>query len=215
MLAIVYGSQLRDSTETLIEGVERVAGYDHAKSTRESSQGPRHPLTTAASAEYLRYLYEDVLGWYKIADSKNQVLLTIDGVILSILTGTLLSKRSDLAPILQALGPETWALLLISCGSLLISVASAALCLVSRLHDARIDYFLQQFGVDPENPKTFNFHVLHWFGYLARLGAVIPEDTVRCLRSGDLEFWRDALASHAVQLSQNVLAVLVAYRLVR
>ena len=46
--------------------------------------------------EYTRRVYESVLGWYKSADSKAQVILAIDGAFVAFLTGTIFVKPDDL-----------------------------------------------------------------------------------------------------------------------
>jgi hypothetical protein len=37
--------------------------------------------------DYLRHLYADLLGWYRSADTKGQILLTVNGVLVTVLAG--------------------------------------------------------------------------------------------------------------------------------
>ena len=63
------------------------------------------------SLEYARRLYDRVLAWYESAERKAQLILTLDGLFLSFLTSSLLSKPADLRPVVERFGAETWVFL--------------------------------------------------------------------------------------------------------
>jgi hypothetical protein len=82
--------------------------------------------------EYARRLYANVLDWYKLADTKAQLLLTIDGAFITIIAGAIFGNPEATSDRARQFGPETWVLLAVSALALLASVACAALCLWSR-----------------------------------------------------------------------------------
>ncbi len=63
------------------------------------------------SLDYSRRLYGNIHDWYKNADTKARILLTLAGVFLSFLTSTAFTKKNDLDSILELFGLETWILL--------------------------------------------------------------------------------------------------------
>ncbi len=90
--------------------------------------------TPTEGLDYARRLYVLILDWYKSADQKAQVLLTLDGVFLAFITGSVFVKQDDLVGMLERFTTYTWLFLAAMCLSLLASVASALACLWSRMH---------------------------------------------------------------------------------
>jgi len=84
--------------------------------------------------EYTRNLYRLVLDWYKNADSKAQILLTIDGAFVAFLTGSIFSNPDNMRDIICTFEPETWILLMLMCLCLVGSIISALNCLKSRTY---------------------------------------------------------------------------------
>ena len=82
--------------------------------------------------EYARRLYENVLRWYETAERKAQVVLTVDGVFLGLLTASFTSNVADLRGVVTAFSAATWVFLTIALVLLLTSLLSAVRCLWSR-----------------------------------------------------------------------------------
>ena len=92
------------------------------ESTTEPSSGGDAEEARKRAVEnltYLRALYADVLRWYGVADSKAQVILTLNGVIIAFSSSSLLSGKE-----------ATWA------GWARVFPWAAALCLASALYFA-------------------------------------------------------------------------------
>jgi hypothetical protein len=82
--------------------------------------------------EYARRLYENVLQWYESAERKAQIVLTVDGVFLGLLTASFTSNVNDQRGVVDAFGALTWIALSIALTMLLLSLLSAVWCLRSR-----------------------------------------------------------------------------------
>jgi hypothetical protein len=91
-----------------------------------------------ASTEYLRRLHDDVLSWYRTADTKAQLILTLDGIFITIVSANILVKPDELQARKESFGPVTWSLLGLAAAAMVCSVASAVVCLHSRLKDADV-----------------------------------------------------------------------------
>ena len=63
------------------------------------------------SLDYSRFLYEDVKEWYKNADMKAQILLTLMGAFVTFLTSSIFVKADDLAAITKCITPLIWGIL--------------------------------------------------------------------------------------------------------
>src|SRR4051812_9109866 len=101
---------------------------------QETGGGGTQPgAGTEAGLEYARRLYDRIIAWYESAERKAQLILTLDGVFLSFLTASVLTKPGDLHLIVDRFGAETWALFGLMCVALFLSIASAVGCLVSRI----------------------------------------------------------------------------------
>src|SRR4051794_21903634 len=86
-----------------------------------------------AARDFARRLYDRVIAWEEAADRKAQLILTLDGVYLSWLVGSILAKPSDLRPITARFGLETWVLAALVALALVASIGCALRCLVSWL----------------------------------------------------------------------------------
>lgn len=139
----------------------------------------------AENLAFLRAVHDDALAWYRSAESKGQILLTVDGVIITVLAGTAFGD-----PRTADLGPATRVLLGSTAVALLGSLLAAVMCLRSRLDDRR----------GPHGPAAAGSW---WFGSLARID---PDRAGELLRSADLRFESQALAAQLPVLSRNVLA---------
>jgi hypothetical protein len=161
---------------------------------------PVAPATDDA-VEYARRVYASTLDWYKIADTKAQLLLTINGIFVTILSGALLGKVADVRALGDVSGPETWVFFLVAVVGLAGAITCAARCLWSRLGRIARDDFAH-LDVDPDDPATYRPEVLWFFGRLARLPA---EPAAEMLRHADRGFEIKALTYDVMFLARNVL----------
>src|SRR5688572_10570160 len=90
----------------------------------QKNRGDGMAQDDAGSVEYARRLYDDVLGWYRSAESKAQIVLGIDGAFLAFLTGAIFTKPDELNAKIQAFSPWTCTLLGLMTVCLLTSVAA-------------------------------------------------------------------------------------------
>jgi hypothetical protein len=60
-----------------------------------ATQSPQD--SSEEALEYARRLYLNILEWYKIADSKGQLLLTLNGAFVTVMTGFVLGKPAGIA----------------------------------------------------------------------------------------------------------------------
>lgn len=82
---------------------------------------------------YSRLVFERVIDWYKNADSKAQIILTVDGVFLTFLTTSIFKNPDELSKITQRFTAYTWIFLMLMCVCLIGSIISALMCLWSRI----------------------------------------------------------------------------------
>jgi hypothetical protein len=120
--------------------------------------------------EYAHELYADVLAWYHSAESKAQVILTLDGIFLAAITGLTLTKRVDFEAVLDTFTLDTWLLLAVTTAALLASIVSAVICLGSRTYTSwGLRRFYRDLGVDPTDESTYVPEVLWFFQHIEGL----------------------------------------------
>ena len=94
---------------------------------------PDEPVDPAAvPRDYTRRLYANVLEWYRSAEAKAQIILSLDGVFVAFLTGTLFASPEALRSLAGAFTPASWVLLAAMCASLIGSIGCAVAALWSR-----------------------------------------------------------------------------------
>jgi hypothetical protein len=154
------------------------------------------------SLEHARLLFSNVLEWYKSADSKAQILLTVDGVFLSFLTGSLFLKRSDLRGVIEVFGTETWVFLGVMVMTLIGSIGAALACLSSRIG---IPQNLQNHIADVRSKEgtVIRPEIMWFFGMVAQLND--PRRFQERMRAMTVEDEINALASEIFLVSKNVL----------
>jgi hypothetical protein len=157
----------------------------------QSKEHPRDPATG-----YVRRVYASTRDWYAVAETKAQLLLTINGIFITILFGTLFGRAGGARVPHGDAGPETWTLLAVSVAAL----ACAAGCLWSLHGDS--DREFARLKVDPADPASYRPEVLWYFGHLARLQ---PAAAAEQLRTADEQFEAEALSHNVVDLSAKVL----------
>lgn len=85
------------------------------------------------SLEFARRLFERIIDWYKTADSKAQIILTLDGAFLTFLTTSVFKNPDELSKIIQRFNSATWVFLALMSVCLIGSIISALMCLWSRV----------------------------------------------------------------------------------
>jgi hypothetical protein len=85
------------------------------------------------SLEYSRHLYENIVDWYKAAELKAQVVLSLAGIFTSFLIASIFVKRSDAKEIVGAFAWHTWVTLGLMTFTLVGAIISAVMCLVTRV----------------------------------------------------------------------------------
>ena len=82
---------------------------------------------------YSNLLFANIVDWYRNADSKAQIILTLDGALIAFLTTSIFRKPGELSEITRSLTLRTWLLLTAMCVCLVGSIISALMCLWSRV----------------------------------------------------------------------------------
>ena len=155
-----------------------------------------HEGTTAVA--YARRLYDDVLGWYVNADTKAQVVLTIDGAFLAFITSAIFGKPDDLKDLVERFSPLTWSLLTSMTACLIGSIVSALNCLRSRIYtSAELAALIGQ----PEDGGSYPPERMWFFQFVGALNDVRFLSTLRHVDAG---FEIEAMAAQAQLLSRNV-----------
>ncbi len=161
------------------------------------------PEQESEALKYTKAVYAHVEHWYETADRKAQIVLALDGALLSFMTSQAFSKAEELRIIIDCGTAITATLLAIMATLLAASILSAIACLHPRLHSARgaTEEILQ---VEKEKSST-DEHVpprLGWFfGHLAQLN---QERVAHHLQAVDDAFATEALAHEAAKFSRNV-----------
>lgn len=152
--------------------------------------------------EYSRRLYANVLDWYKRAETKAQVVLTIDGAFLAFLTDSMFVSQSDVQKIYGHFTVAMWTLLALMVITLLGSILGVLVCVRSRtLSDKELDDFFRNLGVDPARPESYRAEVMWFFQMIARLS---PEGFVERMGRIGETFEIEALARQIQILSKNL-----------
>lgn len=151
--------------------------------------------------DYVRHLYDRMIDWYKVAETKAQLVLTANGALVAIILGLLSSKISDLRQLGDLFGPETWILISAVVLALAGAVGSATSCLLS-YHTRKIRHDFARLGVNSDDPDTYCPEVLWYFGHL---GSLRFEPTVDLLQAANRTSEIRALTYSAVSLAGAVL----------
>ncbi|MGB8021646.1 MAG: hypothetical protein WCF04_10495 [Candidatus Nanopelagicales bacterium] len=139
-----------------------------ADSTAGSGAGAaEEPGHEQENLAYLRTLYADVLRWYSVADSKAQVILTLNGVLIAFSSSNLLGgKEAAWSGWTLAL---PWAAALCLAGALYFAIdALHSNLLEAQLRSATPD--IDFWGSDPASRVN-----AWWFGHLATMSRTADE----------------------------------------
>ena len=155
---------------------------------------------------YTRRLYDNVLDWYKSADSKAQVILAIDGGFIAFVSSTVFVNPGDLKIILGAFSPITWSALAIMIISLVGSIGASIYCLWSRIYSEKeirkfIDDEVEKASVTSNESGGYPPSVSYFFQFIEHLDLEIFGSTIRKV---DSQFELKALTSQIHILSGNV-----------
>ncbi|WP_305784675.1 hypothetical protein [Symbioplanes lichenis] len=157
--------------------------------------------TAPANLEYMRRVYERAIDWYKIAEGKAQLILTVNGAFVTVVFGLLSGNVAGLRNSLGSIGVLTW--LFLTLGSLALggSILAAALSLLSR-HETHIRHDFAELAVDPRDETTYCPEALWYYGHLAKLHR---RGIQRMVRGVDEATELDVLAYHVQGLAATVL----------
>lgn len=162
------------------------------------------PVPDLASVlNYSNLVFAGVLDWYKNADAKAQIILSLDGALVAFLTSSIFKSPAELSAITHSLTRGTWFLLFAMCLCLVGSIVSALICLWSRVFlGIKKDSIL---GREREKiragAKAYSPNVMLFFKTISWL----DHDTFQeQLEATDTAFHIKALASQIYLLSKRV-----------
>ncbi|MET9785556.1 Pycsar system effector family protein [Streptomyces canus] len=141
------------------------------------------------------------MDWYKVAEAKAQLILTVNGVLVTLAFGTAAGHVDDGRDLGRVTGVETWCFFIAVVAALLGAVVCAAACMWSR-HGTNYKGTFARLDVNPEDPASYRPEVLWYFGDLAHLEM---EAAVTLIGRADRTFEITALSYNVVHLSGIVL----------
>ena len=154
--------------------------------------------------EYLRDLAADLRYWYSSAESKAQLVLTVNGVFVTFLTTAALAGRDQITRATAGFGPETWTALSGMSASLALAIFSAVACLASRgLSAARLRRRLQDLAVEPGIAATYPPEIAAFFHHLS---ALRPGQYADRIMTASPDFLTRALASDIIEFAPYIVA---------
>jgi hypothetical protein len=154
---------------------------------------------------YCRSVYASMLDWYKVADAKGQLLLTINGIFVTVLSGLVLLRPDELIARKIQIGLAGWIFAAGAATAAGFSIICAIICLHSRLSTAKLDKNLESFQyLDSEGRSQYRPVVTFWFGTLARFRD--KQEGLDLLLNSSGEFELSAIADEILLLAPNVLA---------
>jgi hypothetical protein len=119
--------------------------------------------------DYVCRLFNDVRDWYKNADLKAQILLTLDGVFLAFLMTMVTMKKDDLDKIVAQFNFYTWGFLALTAACLTLSIILAIRCLWARILPQNvIDRNLAQLERESKNRKIYLSKKMWYFQYISQ-----------------------------------------------
>jgi hypothetical protein len=145
---------------------------------------------------YVRRLYDYILDWYKNADTKAQAILTLDGALITFITGFVLLKPDDLNDTVADLGTINYIFLALMATSLIVSVSCALNSFRSRLNKWKVE--------DPQSNTTKQIPIekMWFFGDIAVANKTVFKEAIKKI---DYQFEITVLADQIHILSNNVL----------
>lgn len=152
--------------------------------------------------DFARSLYERTLEWYKNADSKAQIILTLNGAFVAFLTSNIFKGPDEIYKIINKFGALTWILLALMTLCLVGSIISALACLWSRVaFSTERDRIILSEIKDLKEKGEYSPHLMMFFKTIALLDA---EKFQNQLAKIDEDFEIKAIASQCYLLSKRV-----------
>jgi len=155
--------------------------------------------------DYARRVYDHNLDWYKNADTKAEIILTLDGVFLAFVTSSIFMNQADLLKILGNFTTLTWLFLWLMSLSLAGSIICSISCLWSRISLAnrrtKERYFAER-KIEVDKLETYVPEATFFFQKISWLD---PDLFRKLMLTVDKEFEISALAADTHTLSRNVL----------
>jgi hypothetical protein len=158
-----------------------------------------------AALAYSQLVFANVFDWYKSADAKAQIILTLDGALVAFLTTSVFKNPADLSEIAHKFTAWTWVLLISMCLCLAGSIMSALACLWSRvfLLAERDTVLVEEKKRIKEGPAKYSPNVMLFFKTICWLE---HDKFQEQLGTTDAAFHIKAFASQAYLLSKRVYA---------
>ena len=161
-------------------------------------------LDEQALREYLRDLGTDLRYWYQAAETKAQLVLTVNGLFVTFITAFALARRADVAQATAVFGVETWIFLAGMSLCLALAILSAVTCLASRgVGRRKLQRLLRHYAVDPDKADTYAPESTVFFHFLSALKAAPFAER---LRTADQDFIVRALASDIIGFAPYIVA---------
>jgi len=152
--------------------------------------------------DFARSLYERTIDWYKNADSKAQIILTLNGAFVAFLTSNIFKNPDEISKITNKFGGLTWILLALMTLCLVGSIVSALVCLWSRVSfSTERDRIILDEIKDLNEKDEYSPHLMIFFKTIAMLDA---EKFQNQLSKIDESFEIKALGSQCYLLSKRV-----------
>jgi hypothetical protein len=152
--------------------------------------------------DYARRVFDKVLDWYKNADSKAQIILTLDGIFLTFLTSSVFRNPNEISNVISRFKFDTWLFLALMCLCLVGSIVSALMCLWSRVFlRAEQDSVLIRAKEELKTSERYSPNVMLFFKTISWLD---HDEFQEQLGKVDKEFEIKALASQIFLLSKRV-----------
>lgn len=161
-----------------------------------SENEPSIPLT------YARSQFDRVIDWYKSADLKAQIILTINGAFLTFITSSVFKGPQEIWQITHKLYAFTWLCLFLMCVCLIGSIAVALSCLWSRIFlTEERDQVLLEAKAKLKESSRYPASVMLFFKTITWLD---HDRFVTEMKDVDEKFEIEALSSQVYLLSQRV-----------
>jgi|GEM_PF-1652643 len=182
----------------------KAAGGQRGARAWPAPQNLERLVSEQAAVDYLRGVAADLRYWYRSAEGKAQLVLTVNGLFLTFLTTSVLASRSEITQTTAVFGAETWVFLAGMSLCLALSILSAVTCLASRgLGRAEFRALLEHHRLDPDRPETYSPELTSFFYPLTALKA---SQLAERMLTADHDFIVRALASEIVAFSPHILA---------
>lgn len=181
----------------------------------KNGEGGEQQIAAAALADclpYARRVFDNIIVWYNNADTKAQIILSLDGAFLAFLITSAFAKKDDLNVVLDQFNWTTTILMSAMCVTLLGSIGCALACLLSRLYtnEEKRQLLPETRPQKPDTPQAAEVALtsdqtakIIWFFQL--IACQTPEEFNVYLKGVTQESELSTMASQIHVLSMNVL----------